>query len=260
MNMEANINLDFSRIQTPLLEVIKESNDNILFGLRVINEIEKLPDVRLEEQAADFKKSGIRIEIGEPIRDLTQQKEVFSSWLIKKGFEDLVKAINLCVIEAYYISQLYKLTGKTLLLAELEDEIKRIKKDSLDQANFPKLLDEKLNTGNMTYKEPAISINRVRNCLIHRNGIVTQEKDINDKINNVLKLIYYSLDLIRLDENGKETDRMENTNIGLMAKKKEKEFKVGEKIILTEQEFRGCLFTCHTFSIELTEIIKRNCV
>ena len=258
--MEAQIKLDFDIIQKPLIEVIKESNDNILFGLRLINEIKTLPEISIEQLSADFNKSGIRFEIGQPIKDISKQKEIFSSWILKKGFEDLVKAINLSVIEAYYITQLYKLSGKTLLIAELENEINKIKKDALSQANFPELLNKKLNITVMTYKESVKSINKVRNCLIHRNGIVTQEKDINDKINNALKLTYYSLDLVRLDENGKETDRLENTGIGIMAKPKEKIFCVGEKIQLTEAEFRGCLFTCQAFGIELTEIIKKNCV
>ncbi len=253
------LKLDFNRIQAPLFEVIKEANDNILFGLRLMDEIKTLPGLNLDQLSKDFQASGIRIQVGQPIQDLNEQKRTFRTWLLKKGFEDLAKAFNLCAIEAYHLFQLYKLNGQTILLQELEEEIKRIKKDALSQNNFPSLLDDKLPTANMTYKEPVKSMNRVRNCLVHRNGVVTEEKDINDKANKVLRLSYYSLQTVRIDENGKETDRLENTGIGLMAKPKDKLFQIGERIELSESEFRGCLFTCQTFGIELTEVIKKNC-
>ena len=223
-----------------------------------MDEINLLPELNSDQLQKDYQTSGIRFQIGEPIQDLIEQKRIFRTWLLKKGFEDLVKAFNLSAIEAYHLLELYKLNGQTILITKLEEEIKRIKKDALSQNNFPGLID-KLPTSSMTYKEPAKNMNKVRNCLVHRNGIVTQEKDINDKVNNVLKLTYYSLETDRLDENGKETERLENTGIGIMAKPKDKTFKIGERIELSESEFRGCLFTCQVFGIELTEIIKNNC-
>lgn len=224
--MKQSVTISPDAILNSLQSVIKECNDSIIFGLNILKDVHEIPVETEEDKNKKYQESGIRMQVGKPETNIEKQKETYKNWLLKKGFEDLIKGVNLAVIEAYFLTKIQKFIGKTFDSDALNAEMDMLVKDALNQSNFPQLL-KKLDIEPITYENAILSINKVRNCLVHRNGIVMKEKDINDKENNSLTLEYHVLEIVRVDENGKETERLENTGLGWMRKIKYKSFKVG---------------------------------
>ncbi len=248
---QPKLTINPNTIRLPLLQVIKECNDSVLFGLRMVNETESLTEPSIEQLSQEYQEVGVKVVIGEDEKDIKVSKQNFKDWLIKKGFEDIIKGINLSVIESYFQIKLHNHVGKTYKIDELTEIIQKLKQESLSQSNFPQLIKEMGFEDNQFY-ESIKSINRVRNCLVHRNGFVTKEKDFNDKENQQLVLEYWSLELVYLDENNKETEEKENKKLGLLNKQKKISFKEGEKIKIGIKDFNGCLLTCQFFVEQLS--------
>jgi len=59
-------------------------------------------------------------------------------------------------------------------------------------------------TGDLRYEYQITTLSKVRNCLVHRNSIVTI-KDINDKTNNLLRAQYSRMKMYT-EKDGQETE------------------------------------------------------
>lgn len=253
--MEININP--KTVQAQLQKVLKECSDSITLGLQAIENMDAVPtkpEIKITDEKFDVNKPHpefSEFRIGKPEMNFDTQKDNFKKWIFKKGFEDLIKGINLALIDAYFYISILKLNGNTYSITDLEKEIVKLRKNALDQQSLPQLL-QKINLNeSLQFESKILSINKVRNCLVHRNGIVTAEKDINDKLNNVLRLEYLNLELVNVDADGKETLERINTGIGVMIKAKEKKFQIGEEITINYSEFKSLLFTAMHFGIDL---------
>ena len=114
----------------------------------------------------------------------------------------------------------------------------------------------------LQHKDEILSINQIRNCLIHANGKVS-EKHINNNLENTLQLSYYDLiAIIEKDGNLIEMN-LEHRNIGyqseninLELRKRNVNFKIGEEIVLDQDIFNGVVYTCSIFVIQLLNILE----
>lgn len=101
-NIQVTLNPD--AVLAPLLTILGQSSKNVLFGLQLIDSFEKpvsVSDIQSEDTFFSFQFDDPQSE-----PDTSISKESFKLWILKKGFEDLIKGINLTLIEAYFFTSL----------------------------------------------------------------------------------------------------------------------------------------------------------
>jgi hypothetical protein len=184
-------------------------------------------------------------------------------WLFKKAFEELIIALQESLKQAYIFARFYLVHHQTKdaplgSKEEAEQQVKAIFKKS-SSLNLPDLVNqiEKDLMIQLPLKNQILSINQVRNCLVHRAGIVS-EKDINDDANQSLVLDF--IDLIAFFEiEGKITELnlelkksgVQPTKVFFESKNKTKSFKKGELVKMDQNIFNGVLYTCVSFIQQL---------
>jgi len=186
-------------------------------------------------------------------------------WVFKCAFEGLITGLTESLGYAYEslkIGALSKTTSlenpgnRDMILAEIEKIKERSKR-----LYFPSLIleiEKELNTL-LLYKEEILSINQVRNCLVHRSGKVT-DLDINDKGSELLRLKYVEM-AIYVRENGQMVEtawelrkrEAQVTGIAYYPRKMEIVYKKDELIKINQHIFNSVATTSMLFSKDLLE-------
>jgi len=242
----------------PILKLMKDCSETISFGLKLSEAAETLPEQLTSEDIF------MKIQFGESDNDIESQKMKYKNWLITKGLEDLIKGINLSLVEAFFFVSVYHLRNKNELInfKEIESKLTRIRATA-NKKPFPDLL-SKITPHllePLKYEKEILTLNRVRRCLVHRNGIVSKE-DINDTETNVLRIQWLRLKLVYEDENNEvEIIRGHITKKNVMANIKTESmqqiFKLGDKISFNYRQFNEFLTTGYWFAMDLVRKLPR---
>jgi hypothetical protein len=189
----------------------------------------------------------------EPV-DFAERKATYTNWLLSKAFQDLARAVNEALQEAYCYVEVLALPGGTSTWGALQETIKSIQVKA-NKMHFPELLrhvGERLNT-KLQFGEEYSSLQKVRNCLEHRAGVVGERDIVAD---GKLKLRFPTYELVITESTGKETIVAQQEEIyvegggsvGFRIGRIEKEFALGERVILTPFDFQqiaqGCIAFC----------------
>lgn len=118
-----------------------------------------------------------------------ERQEMFKSWIIKKGVEDLIKAVNQMLIQVCTlidkIEPLKQVKSSEELKELLERKIRKIEK--LGAPELFLMINKKLG-GITEFENEILSLNKLRNCLVHNDGI-THDTGLNLEY-TVFKSIY----------------------------------------------------------------------
>ena len=248
-NYTVTITINPNDFLIPLQQTLVECSNAVYFGLSTIDTLIELPEsIHAEDEFSYHSPYG-----GELTLDV--RKEIYRNWLIRKGFEDLIKAITNLLIEIIRFYDIHsELKNTKSWEAYQQLMIKPFHK--LTKKHYPELMKiVKLHLNdNLLLEEEIDSINKVRNCLAHRNGFVTPE-DFNSEDNYLmLKWEYLGLKYI---ENGIEKDFHKYillTSEGetkVIKEKKTKKFELNERVQISYQLFNELIFTCDTFGRDL---------
>lgn len=207
----------------------------------------------------------IVLENKEPFDPILSRDKALT-WLFKKAFEEFITGIGESLIEAHRYAKMYELSNKTrerewiLLEHEINSKLEQI--DSRPHTiGLPILIQEiELIFGvQLRFKKEIISINQVRNCLVHRNGKVSQ-KDANNPEKNALVLNYIDLVFYREKDGQMVEITWEQKEAGFETKGltwqvlgKEMVFGFGEKVVLDQNIFNAVAYTCLQFVEKLQE-------
>jgi hypothetical protein len=258
------IKLDPKNIITALKNTLSESSNSVLFGLQTIETVKKIPvNQRIEDSFLKVEFEGITI-------DFESRKQLYKHWLIKKGFEDLIKGINFALIEASFYIDIYNgvsnLRPDQNLTELLRNSSKKARKKHLptllDQIN-PYLQKSPEYEKYKKYEKYIRSMNNTRNCLVHRNGVV-HEEDINYSPNS-LKIEWEALKIC-CRMSGKEVELNKGTvleqggEIYLKSQAKSICFKIGEKINLDYKQFNELIITCINFGENLLACLPKQII
>jgi hypothetical protein len=251
-----NIKLNPDAVIAPLINVLDHSSKNVLLGLQLIESAENLIDINEIKSENTFFTMHFAGSSGS--NDITDNKENFKVWVMQKAFEDLIKGVNLALIEAYFFSSIVIRNNSVTSFKEFQDKINQLRKSATKQ-HLPELLQNlKPNlTDTLSFEIDILSINKVRNCLVHRNGIVT-EVDLTDKNSNVLRVEYTrmkffyekhneEIEVNKLDLVPGEFDLLFKTVKAFI------DFKLGERIKFNYQQFNALLATCLFFGQDLVK-------
>jgi len=106
-----------------------------------------------------------------------QRLRMYENWLLAKGFQDLARGVRESLEEAaLYLALISDPPKRVSTSNSLDDLIDSMRKPG-SRLGFPELLD-RVNSGltsPIEFKSEFRSIQRVRNCLEHRGGIVRKE-------------------------------------------------------------------------------------
>lgn len=259
---------------------IGEISNHLLRHLRVTNEaITHIYHALINFNDARFpplQTDSLPIIINDPLTEFKPEltKDRTLIWLFKKAFEEFIIGLSESLIVAHKFSKLYCLSNLTSIKSlknkeEFDAQYLKINRRPL-KLPFPKLISEievDLNIS-IPLKSEILSINQVRNCLVHRNGLVTDE-DINNIEHDCLELSYNEFAFLsEIDGNMTEVkwehkkENLITNKIGFEIRQKTIRFQKGDKVILDQNIFNGVSYNCIAFTDELTsiltEIYKKN--
>lgn len=177
-----------------------------------------------------------------PSRSFSEKLEYAQWYASKKFIEESVGLLHQYMVKLN--SSIYAVKNK-----EREDEstlVENLKEENIrfDKFDFPKKI-EKLrvySSDTVNLENEVRSLNKARNCLVHRRGVVSQT-DTNDGKNNLI----IKWRIIRIDE--KNNPPIKNVRL-------EKKYKVGETIVF---DYEKCMDTMFTL-ISYYEVLFNQCI
>jgi hypothetical protein len=163
-----------------------------------------------------------------------------------------MKGISLTLIDAYCYGSLYAakdaMTVTDQFLAVREKAEKEAHKLALP--NLITHLTTKFLRGPLTHEQDILSINKARNCLVHRDGIVT-DKDVN-KGTDELVITYERLKMLKSTTSEEiVAPTPTDTSIKIISDRATMKFKLGDELDFNFRDFNDFNFTCTRFGKNL---------
>lgn len=192
------------------------------------------------------------------------RREIYEHWILSKAFQDLMRGVRLSLEQAYLTLQLIDGPKKAASNSTIEEFLAPFRKKAADK-QFPDLLADvnaKL-TSKLQFAEAYLSLQKARNCLEHRNGIIRQE-DIN--ADDCLELQFPRIKNF-LVRNGEEIELLAGTvvNDGTEAETvqiftrlevRKLRFKRGEHLRFSLSDFGEIAFGCSHFGSALARSLS----
>lgn len=251
-NLTAILKLNRNDSLNTLNEKLSECTNAVFFGINAIDKIDTLPQNLSDDETSIF--------THEPVNKMSVEESGinFKNWVLKKGFEDLITALTELMISFSYIVDLNKKIKENpkRTFGEFKQLIfERNEKNT--KLPFPKLI-EKVNSSlkePLKFSEEIQSINKVRNCLVHRNGIV-HLTDFNNENGLELKWWHYNFEL-KQGEQKKKLKRFDivtpEDDIIATSVLKTKLFNDRERISFSFQDFFDLSHFCQTVSFDMLD-------
>jgi hypothetical protein len=256
VSLTVNLGLMVGVLQTSLQRVI----DLVSFGMQAAANARDID--RLELPGVNFH----MILAGNRKLDVEHAREEFQKWIVGAGLRECAEAINPLLEEARNACAVYRFAGSgptILKVGELKDKLfgaqKKFHRDGLpdkietlkkeyDPGIIPELTDH------------ILSINKARNCLVHRRGIITK-MDFNTA--DSLFVRWKKMELIARDEEGNEEvfeipfTTKGDTTISMKISDTSRIFRLGEAIIFSPRDFSSMCTTFFFFAQQLVENLKK---
>ena len=234
---------------------LTETTNALLWGMNSIEQINSIPE--------NINVSPESMLVFSPIAkmDMEQSRDNFQHWIIKKGFEDLIIAINELLLSFTHIIDLQqKFLERNYSLKELQRIL--IEPNENSKSHIPVLINkvESSLISPLKYRQEILSINKTRNCLVHRNGYV-QKNDFNEM--ETLKLEWWFYNFFTEHRGLKEQVRdiailTNETKFIMEESKRSLVFKKNQRITIDLEQFNELCLFCQRFGIELLENFKKS--
>lgn len=203
---------------------------------------------------------------GLPDMTVDEKRAMFGNWLLSKAFQDLARGVRETLEEAIFYLEMIQMKSGMTTLEKIEADMAVIRAGA-QKPSFPALLDRV----NAQLREPMafdaefLSLQRVRNCLEHRGGIVGP-KDV-DPVTGTMALNFPRLKIfyMRGEEEielvvGEAIDTWEPGNpiegakdVPVMLKRvtRTREYALGEPVAITMNDFAEIALACQMFADDL---------
>ena len=183
---EIKISFKLEEVANNFLIYQKRIIENVTFAYNSINS-------NNSERKIHLPTDGLPLFIDDYKKPLTNNeiKENTLNWIFQKAFEEIIIGLTPSLIEAYKVLKVrdLSLTINTYENTKaLNQVLSRIDIEA-QKMHFPVLIAkiEAYLGQTLVFREEILSINQVRNCLVHRQGFVS-ELDLNDKVSKTLSL------------------------------------------------------------------------
>jgi hypothetical protein len=243
------ITLNADGVLAPALRAIRNSVEVASFCLNAIESSDLSETPKFEPTRFHMRFSG---EMSADLRKVT-----YTNCLLSKGFQELARGIRLMLEEAYFYNSMVEMTkaGIPATWSALQEQMQEFRTTAM-RANFPDLM-RRVNAGlsaPLHFENEFLTLQTVRNCLEHRDGIVT-EKDL-DPTTKTLRLLLPQIKIF-IEKEGREVEIGKgsfveaDTAIMIRNTVKEREYKLGERVIFKAEEFHDIGFGCWAFTSDL---------
>ncbi len=193
---------------------------------------------------------------------LDDAKNRSKQWLLTSFLTDSVNVTANFLDECRKVCALYRLSGRQQITAQeflhiLTKDYKRFHKAGSPD-KFKSLRDDfRVQT---PFEEHFLSLNRARNCLVHRRGLVSSEDADED---GRLAIKWSVMELVAIPPGGAEeivlggpTDVAAGSSLGVRVRDRTRAFALGERITLETRELYQSIFTLFAFAKELVKSIE----
>lgn len=249
MNEPRHLQVTLNRdgVAAPLLRAAILATNVVGTSLRALSN----DDLSLPEMKADF----MRLSFGELDLPEDERLRAYQNWILGKGFQDLARGVRETLEEAIFYIEMTKLEAGTTTWGALQSHMAKIR-DRATRPGFPQLMEE-VNAGlkeRVAFEIEFLSLQKVRNCLEHRNGRVGA-KDV-DPINGIMALSFPRLKLTA-NEDGKETEIYEGqffekgAEVYLNRETRTREYVLEEAVVISSSDFYEIAVACHLFAVDL---------
>lgn len=207
---------------------------------------------------------GVTFSIEPPIilwKDLPSIKKAFNRWLLINGLNELIEAVGWSLEEVRKICAFISLSEGGIISKDIDvnneifGPLKKFHKFGLP--NKLDYLSDKYGVNIIPESSECLrSIKKARNCVVHRNGIVS---DLDTNSGDVLIVKWKTLTIFRTQPDGKEVvlgnepRTLKNGTVSVRPVESKKIFKKGEEITFTNQEF---VHIYHTLRLCMMDIIS----
>lgn len=188
------------------------------------------------------------------------RRAAYQNWLLAMGFQDLLRGVRQSLEEAILYLSIAREPPRETTWAQVEREIEEIRKRA-SGLNFPTLLSEVHSglTEPMALDAEFLTMQRARNCMEHRGGIVGAKDADEDEATLTLSLPRLKLYYLR---EGQEIELVPGHVIDTGPEKvparvkmrrvnRVKSYAMGERITLTSAEFHESAMACFLFAGDL---------
>ncbi len=225
-------------------------------GMGSVAEVESLPE--------PLRPSGMEFHLPSPIKTAPQLQKEFETWVVGNGLQEMVDLLNRLLEDARIVlaALLCSSGGRRIPVEEWDAAVERPKK-GFHRAGLPQKLEYlEAHFGPDVLPdstEAVLSLNRVRNCLVHRGGIVGErELDGTD----VLRVHWYRLHLVIEDREGSRRDREvpaafpAGSTLKVSSSEVARTFYLGEPIEVRAEDFEGFAWTFSQFGTVLAANVR----
>lgn len=243
------VTLNTAGVLAPIQRAIRQTVDVVTFCLNAIEQgdLSGWPQTDLMRFA---------LHINDEM-SAEERKAAYTHWLLSKGFQDVARGTKQMLEEAYFYNGMVARAGGLRTWAGVQAAEQKLRQAASNK-RFPQLLDEvkKRLTSPLHYERELLSLQDVRNCLEHREGIV-RERDV-DPATGALHLRWPRLRLFYDDEGrrielGRGSQVEKDTALMADIVVEEREFKLGERVIFKADEFHDIGFGCLTIANDLVQ-------
>ncbi len=195
--------------------------------------------------------------------DFGSAKSEMENWVVRSLLRDAVDFTGVLLDNCRTACAFFRLSTQTSVTKEQVERIPEQEKDKFNLLHIPTKLSElSKQFGVRSELEPHfLSLNRIRNCLVHRLGVVGSQ-DLNESSTLSLKL--RTMQLVARSPDGKDKviiDKPGPVEIGwqieMETSDSERVFKLGERLRLTYREMYDSIVTLALFGNTLLTSVGR---
>jgi len=251
---QVHVTLNPDGVAAPALRSIQNTIQVVKFCLAAIDE----GDIVAPPAAIG---TGMQVSFSSDPRTTDERRQAYRNWVLTKAFGELARGVRESLEEAYNYIEVARLSGTVTTGGALQERLATFKEEA-NKARFPALLEhvgaalkEKLH-----FEEEFRILNRVRNCLEHRNGIVGQGDIVGSSGALVLALPRFKCFYLR---DGQEVELRvgdafeKGTEISIKRVTDELMYGLGDRIVFSADDIQALGMSCWLFVHDLAAKLPR---
>lgn len=246
---QLRLELNVQGVTAPVLTAMRTSSEIISIA---VNALQKVDFSNVPKMDGVF----FTMEISSPDLAPEKRRTECLNWLFTKGFQELARGIRQSLEEAFLYVRLIETPAGLTTLAKIQQEILG-HRNQANRMSFPDLIatvGEGLREP-LAFNAEFLSLQKVRNCLEHRNGIVGAA-DVD--ADGLLRLTLPRLSAF-LKENGSdqevevhgETFVEKGGTLLVKRTARERRYALGDQVTFTPAEFHEIASGCWLFANDL---------
>lgn len=243
----------------PGMKAIRDASEIVRFALHSLNNTDL-------SVAPPVDGHPISYDLGTSAKDANERRTLYENWMLSQAFSEVARGIRDSLEEAFFFLRLASIRDGPVTPQAFHALMRDSRKEA-QRAKFPDLMAQvnKGLTEALAFATEFHSLQKVRNCLEHRGGIVgSQDADANGVLTLSMpriKLFYERLGTEVELEPGCTVDSGDGgaaVQIYSQRVTRTRDYRVGERIAFTADEFQEISFACALFIGDLVAKLPKD--